>query len=322
MDKFDRIYALHTLLSQARLPVTRQKIQEELECSQATSERIIAEMRDYLFAPIVYNRDANGYYYDNTAGKYQLPGLWFNAAELHALLFTHQLLESLDPGLLEAHITPLKDKIEQLLTRQKMGKSDIAKRFRFIKIAARDVNPKYFSMVANALVLRQQMHIEYSGIDRKEKTQRNISPQRLLYYRDNWYLDAWCHLREQLRSFALERISQCNLLDTKAVDIDDKQLNEHFTRSYGIFSGTPTQLAEVRFSGKAARWVTEQQWHPEQKGQFNLDGSYELQIPYRDPRELIMDILKYGENAEVIKPESLREMAIEKLSKALGNYKK
>ena len=322
MDKFDRIFALHTLLSQARLPVPRKKIQEQLECSRATAERILSEMRLYLSAPIVYDRTANGYYYNESEGKYQLPGLWFNAAELHALLFTHQLLGSLDPGLFQTHITPLKTKIENILARQKLAKADIAKRFRFIKIASRQVNPKHFSMVANALVVRQQLHIEYAGIDRTAKTQRDISPQRLLYYRDNWYMDAWCHLRNELRSFALERIKTCRLLETKATDIDETALNEHFTRSYGIFSGSPTNTAVVRFTGKAARWVAEEQWHPDQKGQFNLDGSYELHIPYRDPRELIMDILKYGEDAEVIKPDNLRSLAVEKLTKALGIYQK
>lgn len=322
MDKFDRIYALHSLLSHARYPVSREKIQEELECSRATVERIIAEMRDYLNAPIVYSRTANGYSYSNAVGKYELPGLWFNAAELHALLFTHQLLESLDPGLFQAHITPLKKKIEDLLSQHQIEKADIAKRFKFIKIAARKLNPKHFSMVTNALVIRKQLNIEYAGINSSSTTCRDISPQRLIYYRNNWYLDAWCHLRNQIRSFALERIKNSHLQDKSAKEIDDQTIDEHFTRSYGIFSGKPTNTAIVRFTGKAARWVAEEEWHPDQAGQILPDGSYELHIPYCDPRELIMDILKYGENAEIIEPKNLREIAIERLTKALGNYKK
>ncbi len=322
MDKFDRIYALHTLLSQSRYPVSREKIEEELECSQATVERIIAEMRDYLNAPIKYSRTANGYSYSEAVGKYQLPGLWFNAAELHALLFTHQLLESLDPGLFQSHINPLKKKIEDLLSQQKLEKADIARRFRFIKIAARKVNPKHFSMVTNALVIRKQINIEYAGINNEQTTCRDISPQRLIYYRNNWYLDAWCHLRNQLRSFALERIKNSRLQNEMAKEIDEVTMNEHFTQSYGIFSGKPTNTAIVRFTGKAARWVAEEEWHPEQQGYTLPDGSYELHIPYCDPRELIMDILKYGDNAEIIEPDELRAIAIERLTKALNNYKK
>ncbi len=321
MDKFDRIYALHTLLTQSRTTVSMEKIRQELECSVSTAERIIREMRDYLRAPIQYDRELNSYSYIKSAGTYELPGLWFNAAELHALLFTHQLLESLDPGMLESHIAPLKEKIESLLSSQNLEKKNIAKRFRFIKIAGREVDSKIFSMVADALVNRKTMSIQYCGLESHQPTQRDISPQRLLYYRDNWYLDAWCHLREELRSFALERVQHCALTNTNALEINETELDKHFTRSYGIFSGEPTNTAVIRFTGMPTRWVSKEQWHPEQKGYRHQDGSYELHIPYHDPRELIMDILKYGEHAEVIEPDDLRKQLVDKLTNALKNYK-
>ena len=104
MDKFDRIYALHSVLSTARIPVAKSLLEEKLECSHATIERIIKVMRLYLDAPIEYDRSANGYYYDlRSQQKYELPGLWFNASELHALLTTYHLLSHVEPGLLESH---------------------------------------------------------------------------------------------------------------------------------------------------------------------------------------------------------------------------
>ncbi len=87
MDRFDRIFDLHRILSAARRPVPRTRIEEELECSRATAKRIIEAMRLYLNAPINYDRAANGYYYDtNDTGMYELPGIWFSASELFALL--------------------------------------------------------------------------------------------------------------------------------------------------------------------------------------------------------------------------------------------
>ena len=50
------------------------------------------------------------------------------------------------------------------------------------------------------------------------------------------------------------------------------------------------------------------------------DGSYELRIPYSDPRELIMDILKHGAEVEVIKPEALRRDVAECLRQATAKY--
>ena len=73
---------------------------------------------------------------------------------------------------------------------------------------------------------------------------------------------------------------------------------------------------------QAARWVADEQWHPQQQGSVLSDGSYELRIPYSDPRELIMDILKYGPDVEVIAPSNLCELVLGKLKVALRNYKK
>ena len=118
MDRFDRIFELNRILQAARYPVSRQRLEQELECSRATVKRLIEEMRLYLNAPIVYDRKHNGYRYDAGEGEmYQLPGLWFNASELQALLTVQQLLEGIQPGLLDSHLQPLRRKIDQLLSR-------------------------------------------------------------------------------------------------------------------------------------------------------------------------------------------------------------
>ena len=324
MDKFDRIYALHTLFTNARYPVSKSTIEEKLECSHATAERLIKEMRLYLSAPIEYDREANGYYYNkSTSGmRYELPGLWFNASELYALLIAHQLLSDVEPGLLDTHIMPLKQKIETLLQSENIPQGEIARRVKILKVAARRPNPKHFSLVATSLLTRKKLFIAYQGRNRANQTEREISPQRLVYYRDNWYLDAWCHLREELRSFAIERIEVSRLVMSNALEIDNKELDEHYASSYGIFSGKATHTAVLKFNPSVAKWVANEKWHPQQKGQLALDGSYELSIPYNNARELTMDILKYGPDVEVLKPEALRNQVQEYLQEALAQYQK
>ena len=123
------------------------------------------------------------------------------------------------------------------------------------------------------------------------------------YCRDNWYLDAWCHTRKALRSFAVERIHECHILKVPTKDIAEKILETHYAAAYGIFAGKPKHTAVLRFTAERARWVAEEQWHPQQQGTFLADGGYELRIPYADSRELVMDILKHGAEVEVIAPE-------------------
>jgi len=323
MDRLQRIYKFHQIIAAHHLPVAHRVLQERLECSRATVNRIIQEMRLYFNAPIKFDRERNGYYYDTQNNQtFELPGVWFNAAELYALLTTQQLLEQAQPGLLDNHLKPLKTRIERLLTSAQLDGNEIAKRVRILRMAGRDTSGEHFQTVAGALLQRQRLHIRYHNRSNNKETQREISPQRLTHYRDNWYLDAWCHQRNGLRSFAVDRLLEAKVLEKRAEDIAEKELDAHFASSYGIFAGKPKHTAILRFTHERARWVAEEQWHPQQKGLMQADGSYELSFPYADPRELVMDILKHGTEVEVMEPESLRELVHEQLRSALGKYEK
>ncbi len=320
MDKFDRIFDLHQLFSNRRRPVTLKALQAELKCSESTARRAIRQLRDTLGAPLEYDR--HGYYYDSSSqGLYELPGLWFNAEELHALLASQHLLDNLQPGILTPHVAPLKKRLQDLLAHRHSGHPDIGRRIRILQMATRPTKMNHFRQIASAVLQRQQLRVFYHGRARDQTTERTVSPQRLIYYRSNWYLDAFCHLRNQLRSFALDRLQPVKTLTTPADDIAEEKLDTHYTESYGIFAGQPKHTAHLRFTSRAARWVADEQWHPQQRGNVLANGSYELRIPYNDPRELIMDILKYGPDVEVVGPTGLREQVVDKLNTALSRYK-
>ena len=321
MDKFDRIYALHRILRTARLPVPRRVLEERLECSRATVRRIIEEMRLYLGAPIVYNRSRNGYEYAGAGDKvYELPGLWFNEPELHALLVSHQLLGQLQPGLLEGHLVPLRRRLEAILHHRRAGSVELSRRIRILPAQHRETTIAEFSTLASALVERRRLRILYHGRARDQTTERVISPQRLVYYRDNWYLDAWCHLRRALRSFSADRLHVAEVLDEPAREIPDRRLDAHFADAYGIFAGPARHTAVLRFTPERARWVADEHWHPRQEARFLRDGALELRIPYSDPRELVLDILKYGPDVEVVAPAALRREVARRLREAAGRY--
>lgn len=317
MERFHRYYRLHHLLTERRLPVARATIERELECSRATVNRVIDDLRGYG-APIEYLRERNGYRY--TPGMaFEMPGMWFNASELHALMVAQKLLAEAEPGLLDETLKPLKSKIDRILQAEHLGGGEIARRVRILRMTGRGTGP-CFNAAATALMQRKRVKIEYSGRTSGEVTVREISPQRLVHYRDNWYLDAWCHSQKGLRSFALERIRQARLSARNAIDIPEAKLDEHFAAGYGIFAGTPKHVAVLRFTAKRARWVADEQWHPRQIGCFLEDGRYELRVPYSDPRELIMDILKFGADVEVMAPPELRATVADTLRAASGQY--
>lgn len=320
MDLVDKIYNLDRILRNARSPVSRAALQEKLECSRATVGRIIEEMRDFLGAPIDYDRCARGYRYtESEHGPYELPGLWFNASELHSILAAHQLLTNAQPGLLEGDLAPLLTRIERILKARGIDCGEAGRRVRILRMAARRLEPEPFRTVAGAVLGRRRLHLVYHGRARDEKTERQVSPQRLTHYRDNWYLDAWDHGRGELRSFSVDRILMARALEQAAVDITDARLDGHFASAYGIFAGKPKHKALLRFTPESARWVADEVWHPDQKAWFE-DGRFFLEIPYADPRELVRDILKHGPDVTVIAPVSLRNQVGKCLKESLLNY--
>jgi predicted DNA-binding transcriptional regulator YafY len=322
MDRLQRIYKLHQVIAAHRLPVPHSVLQEKLECSRATVNRIIEEMRLYFNAPIEYDRSRNGYHYALADGEtFELPGLWFSETELYALLTAQQLLAHVQPGLLDTQLKPVKERIEQILAARQMGSEEISKRVRILRMTGRNVILDCFQTVAGALLQRNRLNINYHGRGNNEISQREISPQRLIHYRDNWYLDAYCHSRNALRSFAVERITVAKALPQRCRNLSEQQLDSHYASSYGIFAGEAKYQAVLHFTPERARWVADEHWHPQQQGRMLEDGSYELCVPYSDARELVMDILKHSGEVEVISPEALRDAVAERLKNALGHYR-
>ena len=232
------------------------------------------------------------------------------------------LLSGLDRGgLLSPHIEPLQARLTSLLDSGDGSINEIRKRIRIIGVASRAMGLDHFSVMGSALLRRKRVRILYYVRARDEVTEREASPQRLVYYRENWYLDAWCHLRNELRSFAVDAIRRADILESSAKNIPDKTLDAVLGAGYGIFSGRKVQWAKMRFSPQRSRWVKSEMWHPKQKGNTLDDGSFLLELPYSDHRELVMDILRYGADVEVLAPAALRDQVRSRLFAASAVYR-
>ena len=137
---------------------------------------------------------------------------------------------------------------------------------------------EHFPKRANAVLARRRVHLVYASRARGDQTERVVSPQRLVHYRDNWYLDAYCHLRERLPTFSIDAMVRV------------KTLKEAAERSL---------------------WVSAETWHPDQVGQW-VGQQWQISFPYSDTRELVMDIMRHGADVHVVAPESLGALVINK----------
>ncbi len=322
MDRTERFHLIDQMLS-TKGCVNRQQFLDALEISAATFKRDLEYLRDRLGAPIVWDNNLRGYCYEKptqAASQYQLPGLWFNTSEIQALLTMNAWLENLQPGILSDHIKPLQSRIRGLLDRGDHSVEEITRRIRILTQARQSSSSDFFQLISQSLLTRKRLAIKHFNRQSAQLTTREISPQRLTFYRDNWYLDSWCHTRKAIRSFSVDAIEQVEILPVEAKEVSDSKLDKELASGYGIFSGAKTKQAELRFSPERARWVAQEQWHPEQESYFDEQGYYYLSIPYSQEPELLMDILKHGADVVVLKPLSLKNRVMKTLQAMHLNY--
>jgi len=302
MTKTARVYNIERLIRQ-RGHVSFQALLDELEVSPATLKRDLEYLRYQLGAPIEYDRFLNGYRFgkDTRGHKHELPGLWFSERELYALLMAHRLLADLDDqGVISRHLQPLLERIHEMLGASEADTRALLKRVKIMGAARRPVPSQFFELVGEALLKRRRLQLRYLTRGRGEVSERDVSPQRLVHYRNTWYLDAWCHLRERLLRFALDAIEHAQTLDVRAKDVSLKQVEAEMDGGYGIYAGARPEWVTLAFSAQAAQWVSREEWHPEQRGQWLADGRYQLELPYTDPNELAMDILRHAGEVAVV----------------------
>ena len=319
MSQLTRIYRMRRMLTDGSA-IRQTRFVEEFDVSKSTFKRDLSLLRDQIAVPIVWDRKLRGYRIENhgaATDRVELPGMWFAEEELLALVSAAHLLEQIEPRLLNETLNPLRTKLETLIASGKRGAgksadgtTDIAQfltRIKVLPMNRRSVDDKHFAAITAALFKRRRLRVHSVNRQTKRCTLRDLSPQRLVSYRDNWYLDAWCHLRKALRTFSLDTLQTVRVLDDAAEDISAADLDQHFASSYGIFAGKAVHSAVLRFRPSAAGWVEREQWHPEQTSKALADGSIELTVPYGNATELIRDILRWGADVEVVAPEALRE---------------
>ncbi|MBX3626594.1 MAG: WYL domain-containing protein [Rhizobacter sp.] len=321
MDRTERFYKIERLLRH-RGCVSFAELREELDVSPATLKRDLQYLRDRLDAPIVYDRFDNGYRFEQDS-QHELPGIWFNEKEITALLTMHQLMSGLDDdGVLSRHLQPLIDKLQGMLGGDEGESRELMRRVKLISTARRRAPSQHFELLGSALVQRKRVWLRYFKRSDRSQSERQVSPQRLVNYRNTWYLDAWCHASEGLRRFALDAIREAKVDETKARQVPLKELEAELDAGYGIYSGAGTKVkwATLVFNADAAQWVAVEEWHPEQQGRWLADGRYELRVPYSDPTELTMDVLRHGDSVVVTGDKAFAARIAQRLQQAVNQY--
>ena len=172
----------------------------------------------------------------------------------------------------------------------------------------------------NAAALEsRRIEIVYHSLQRKEKTLRKVDPYKVWFYDGTIYLIGLCHLREEVRMFALDRIKMLNVTDERFTPPKDFDLDDFMGHSFKVMHDE-LYTVKVRISPNWARWVGEKVWHESQKITKLSDGSLEMTFRVAGLDEIKRWVFSFGPEVVVLEPEKLKEMVRKDLHRTLGQY--
>ena len=309
MSLLERIYYFHSRIQDSRFP-NATDLAEEFEVSAATAHRDIAYLRDRLLAPLHFDQRKNGYFYEEE--DFRLP---FEDSP-RIVLFLGVLSSMASETGLETlpELKQLQKKLSSMVLSHRAHIEDL---IHCEWIEVQPVDKVVFDTVINGLLESKQLDIQY-GDKQLQQQLRRIDPLKLVHYQGRWYLLAWCHLRQEKRLFHLSSI-QSILTTGQLAEHRLQPDDEYLTGVFGIFKGKARFTAIISLTGRAAEIVREQHWHPDQQIEQTETGIL-LHLPVADDRELIMKVLQFGDEAEVIAPAPLREKIKERITAMANRY--
>ncbi len=275
--------------------------------SQKTVQRDIDFLRDQLSAPIAYNRERKGFFYENTS--WVLPSVILTEGELLAVLLASRVLEQYAGTPTAAHLARVFNKLSDLLPKKISLQPELLfSRFSFRGPPAKPIDEKTWSAVVKGLLQQRVLKVIYHPFEthvQKDKTSR-ICPWHIANLQGEWYVFAVHEGHDDVRQFALSRIAQATVTHHRfsvSADFDPAALlDSTFARYAG---GDETHNVRLLFKKDIAEWITERQWHPCQSIKPLPNGDLELGFPAKGLYEVQRWVLSWGRWVKVLAPNAL-----------------
>lgn len=307
-------------LSYPNLDRLTEEISFELgNVSKRTIKRDIATLKYDLNLPIEYDRKRGGYY---LAEKCEFPFPPLSGGEVISLLIATNLLQQFKGTPLEKSLSSLEKKIEILLSDKvsinpKELEMALSVNISYIKLKT-DVSDT-FDNIFKAIREKRRIVINYHSLSSNETRERKVDPYHIYNFQGVWYFCGYCHLRKEIRDFALDRIVSMKILNEKFEVQRDFDLREYLNRAFRIYKGD-TQKIKIWFDSYQARWIKERIWHESQEIEDLGNGEIILTIE-GNTEEIKRWVMSYGSHCKVLEPESLRKEIEEEVKKLCEIYK-
>jgi predicted DNA-binding transcriptional regulator YafY len=315
-----RILALDRMIRAGTYPNARTAA-AELEVHPRTVYRDLDFLRDSWGAPVAFCHRRNGYYY--TDADFPLPLLRLSEGELVALFLAERVMQQYRDTPLGRNLASAFRKLTAHLP--DTVTIDLAHLEGAYSFRGPDTNvgdPEHFRALARAVQDGRQLELVYWTASRDEVGRRVVDPYHLTSVLGDWYLVAYCHLREDVRMFSPARIRSLRETGERFERPAEFSIHTYLDHSFRAMRGDgPPQRVRLRFTAEVARYVREKTWHPTQKVQERKDGSLVLTFEVNHLHEVKRWVLSYGAACQVLEPDELREEVRAELESMLAQHR-
>ncbi len=315
---YERFVWFDERVRQKKYPNTS-SLARQFEISVKTAQRDIEFMRDRLNCPLQYDASRKGYFYEDET--FSLPLMYLSSGELLSLMVAKKLFEDMSGSCMAKEITSAIDKITSIIERQSSGSDAMRDVVSFHLIAYSPTPEAIFRIVLEACIRKHSLSFAYHSPARDAMTERRADPYHLFNYMGTWHLIGYCHLRDDIRIFKINRIKSPRILSETFAIRKNFSFAEYFLSSFGLYKGDEPIEVILRIAPETAKWVSDHIWHKDQKTLIGEDGSLDVSFPVAQFSEIVREILKHGSGVEVIKPESLRQLIRDEAERILGIYR-
>ena len=278
----------------------------ELEVSTKSIYRDIEFMRDRLELPVEFDGARNGFHYTEEVSNF--PTLQITEGELFALLVAEKALQQYRGTTFEKPLlSAFKKMAASLPDTVSLNLADWEQTISFRTSAEPILNVEIFDALAKATAQHRQLLLTYRKPGRKETEPRVVDPYHLANINGEWFLFAYCHLREDIRTFVPSRILEVKPTGKTFARPQKFSLEKRLGDSFGVVTSQDQFGVVIRFDELVADYVREKRWHPSQRLIELEDGSVELRLKLSSLVEIQRWILSWGGHANALAPDELAE---------------
>ena len=322
-DQIGRQWSIIQTLISSRMGKTAAELAEELECNPRTIYRDLEALQVAGFPIYTDRMEGRNLWSLLDTVRHEIP-IPFSLTELMALYFSRDMLKVFKDTVFYDSLESLFQKIKTTIPPESKKYLKNVEQILHVGLKPYKEYSKFkeiINRVNEATQKKKSIDIVYYTMSRKKESKRKVDPYRIWFFNGTFYLIGKCHLRGEVRIFALDRIKILHLTKDSFVIPEDFNLDDFMRPSFGVFQGEPIKV-KIWFHTDVAGYIKEKIWHESQEIHPQDDGSIIFEAEVAGTDEIKFWIMSWGSKAEVLEPESLRDEIREEAEVILERYKK